>query len=75
VCRINLNTQCQRGPDTLPFTGRKDSAEATLSISDALRCFSIRSLVAAQANPSSRQIIQQIVAGRHSSFLHTDFIL
>jgi glyceraldehyde-3-phosphate dehydrogenase (NADP+) len=29
VCRINLNAQCQRGPDTLPFTGRKDSAEAT----------------------------------------------
>jgi glyceraldehyde-3-phosphate dehydrogenase (NADP+) len=42
VCRINLNAQCQRGPDTLPFAGRKDSAEATLSISDALRCFSIR---------------------------------
>jgi glyceraldehyde-3-phosphate dehydrogenase (NADP+) len=75
VCRINLNTQCQRGPDTLPFTGRKDSAEATLSISDALRCFSIRSLVAAQGDGQSRQMIQQIVAGRHSSFLHTDFIL
>jgi glyceraldehyde-3-phosphate dehydrogenase (NADP+) len=75
VCRINLNCQCQRGPDTLPFTGRKDSAEATLSISDALRCFSIRSLAAAQATPESRRIIQQIVAGRHSSFLHTDFIL
>ncbi|HOW65690.1 MAG TPA: NADP-dependent glyceraldehyde-3-phosphate dehydrogenase [Candidatus Paceibacterota bacterium] len=75
VCRINLNCQCQRGPDTLPFTGRKDSAEATLSISDALRCFSIRSLVAAQANPDSRQLIQDIVSGRHSSFLHTDFLL
>jgi glyceraldehyde-3-phosphate dehydrogenase (NADP+) len=75
VCRINLNTQCQRGPDTLPFTGRKDSAEATLSISDALRCFSIRSLVAAQSNAASRQLIQQIVTGRHSSFLHTDYIL
>jgi glyceraldehyde-3-phosphate dehydrogenase (NADP+) len=75
VCRINLNCQCQRGPDTLPFTGRKDSAEATLSISDALRCFSIRSLVAAQSTPESRQLIQQIVAGRHSSFLHTDYIL
>ena len=23
VCRINLNTQCRRGPDTFPFTGRK----------------------------------------------------
>ncbi len=75
VCRININSQCQRGPDTLPFTGRKDSAEATLSISDALRCFSIRSLVAAQSNPESRQLIQDIVNGRHSSFLHTDFIL
>ncbi|BDX38200.1 glyceraldehyde-3-phosphate dehydrogenase [Tenuifilaceae bacterium CYCD] len=75
VSRININSQCQRGPDTLPFTGRKDSAEATLSISDALRCFSIRSLVAAQSNESSREIIQSIVNGRHSNFLNTDFIL
>jgi glyceraldehyde-3-phosphate dehydrogenase (NADP+) len=75
VCRINLNCQCQRGPDTLPFTGRKDSAEATLSISDALRCFSIRSLVAAQSTPDSRHLIQDIVSGRHSSFLHTDYLL
>jgi glyceraldehyde-3-phosphate dehydrogenase (NADP+) len=75
VCRINLNSQCQRGPDTLPFTGRKDSAEATLSIADALRCFSIRSLVAAESTPSNRDLIQNIVAGRHSSFLNTDFIL
>jgi len=75
VSRININAQCQRGPDTLPFTGRKDSAEGTLSISDALRCFSIRSLVAAQSNDTGREIIQKIVAGRYSSFLHTDFIL
>ncbi len=75
VCRINLNAQCQRGPDTLPFTGRKDSAEGTLSISDALRCFSIRSLVAAQADARGRDTIQAIVTGRHSNFLHTDFIL
>ncbi len=75
VCRININSQCQRGPDTLPFTGRKDSAEATLSISDALRCFSIRSLVAAQSDGRNRDIIQQIVTGRYSNFLNTDFIL
>jgi glyceraldehyde-3-phosphate dehydrogenase (NADP+) len=75
VCRINVNSQCQRGPDTLPFTGRKDSAEGTLSISDALRCFSIRSLVAAQLNDTNREIIQNIVTGRHSNFLNTDFIL
>jgi glyceraldehyde-3-phosphate dehydrogenase (NADP+) len=75
VSRVNINCQCQRGPDSLPFTGRKDSAEGTLSISDALRCFSIRSLVATQANDSNKNLVQQIVLGRHSSFLNTDFIL
>jgi glyceraldehyde-3-phosphate dehydrogenase (NADP+) len=75
VCRINLNSQCQRGPDSLPFAGRKDSAEMTLSITDALRAFSIRSLVAAESNPANRDLIQNIVNGRKSSFLNTDFIL
>jgi acyl-CoA reductase-like NAD-dependent aldehyde dehydrogenase len=46
VCRINLDTQCRRGPDVFPFAGRKDSAVGTLSVYDALRTFSIRSLVA-----------------------------
>jgi glyceraldehyde-3-phosphate dehydrogenase (NADP+) len=75
VCRININSQCQRGPDSLPFTGRKDSAEMTLSITDALRAFSIRTLVAAGSNPVNRDLIQNIVNGRKSSFLNTDFIL
>lgn len=42
VCRVNLNSACQRGPDVFPFTGRKDSAVGTLSVHDALRSFSIR---------------------------------
>jgi glyceraldehyde-3-phosphate dehydrogenase (NADP+) len=46
VCRVNLNAQCRRGPDVYPFTGRKDSAFGTLSVYDALRTFSIRSMVA-----------------------------
>lgn len=74
VCRVNINSQCQRGPDTLPFTGRKDSAEGTLSVSDALRVFSIRSLVAAKANDQNERILSDIVRGRHSRFLSTDFI-
>jgi glyceraldehyde-3-phosphate dehydrogenase (NADP+) len=48
VCRVNLDTQCRRGPDVYPFGGRKDSAVGTLSVPDALRSFSIRSLVAAK---------------------------
>jgi len=74
VCRINLNSQCQRGPDVFPFTGRKDSAEGTLSVSDALRVFSIRSLVAAKATDPNKKIVSRIIGGRHSKFLSTDFI-
>lgn len=54
VCRVNLNTQCRRGPDAFPFTGRKDSALGTLSIFDALRTFSIRSLVAARESEAAQ---------------------
>jgi glyceraldehyde-3-phosphate dehydrogenase (NADP+) len=74
VCRVNINSQCQRGPDKFPFTGRKDSAEGTLSVSDALRVFSIRTLVAAKNNSLNQEIISQIVRERQSSFLSTDFI-
>ncbi|MEZ4389114.1 MAG: NADP-dependent glyceraldehyde-3-phosphate dehydrogenase [Candidatus Krumholzibacteriia bacterium] len=74
VCRVNLNSQCQRGPDTFPFTGRKDSAEGTLSVSDALRVFSIRTLVAAKANAGNEEILTAIIRGRKSTFLNTDFI-
>jgi glyceraldehyde-3-phosphate dehydrogenase (NADP+) len=74
VCRINLNSQCQRGPDKFPFNGRKDSAEGTLSVSDALRVFSIRSLVAAKATEGNKKVVSRIVGGRHSKFLSTDFI-
>jgi glyceraldehyde-3-phosphate dehydrogenase (NADP+) len=75
VCRVNLNSQCQRGPDTFPFTGRKDSAEGTLSVSDALRVFSIRTLVAAKEKPINKDIITAIIRDRSSNFLSTDFIL
>jgi glyceraldehyde-3-phosphate dehydrogenase (NADP+) len=75
VCRVNINSQCQRGPDSFPFTGRKDSAEGTLSVSDALRVFSIRTLVAAKQTELNKQIITRIVQERKSKFLATDFIL
>jgi glyceraldehyde-3-phosphate dehydrogenase (NADP+) len=75
VCRVNINSQCQRGPDIFPFTGRKDSAESTLSVSDALRAFSIRTLVAAKENETNKAIITGIVREHKSHFLSTDFIL
>ena len=75
VCRVNINSQCQRGPDVFPFNGRKDSAEGTLSVSDALRVFSIRTLVAAKENDLNKNIISEILDERKSAFLSTDFIL
>jgi glyceraldehyde-3-phosphate dehydrogenase (NADP+) len=75
VCRVNINSQCQRGPDTFPFTGRKDSAEGTLSVSDALRVFTIRTLVAAKETNANKLLIKSILTARSSRFLSTDFIL
>jgi glyceraldehyde-3-phosphate dehydrogenase (NADP+) len=74
VGRINLNAQCQRGPDTFPFTGRKDSAEGTLSIADALRVFSIRTIVATKGTDENKQILNTIIRNRESTFLSTDYI-
>lgn len=74
VCRVNVNCQCQRGPDVFPFTGRKDSAEGTLSVTDALRSFSIRSMVAAKQTEDSKRILNKIVRDHDSNFINTDFI-
>ena len=74
VCRVNINSQCQRGPDSFPFTGRKDSAEGTLSVSDALRVFSIRTIVAAKETGPNKALITEIVRAHKSNFLSTDFI-
>lgn len=74
VGRINLNAQAQRGPDSFPFNGRKDSAEGTLSVHDALRVFSIRTLVATKNTDSNRQMISTIIRNRESAFLSTDYI-
>ena len=74
VCRLNINSQCQRGPDVYPFTGRKDSGEGTLSVADALRTFSIRSMVAAKDIDVNKEMLTDIIKERSSKFLSTDFI-
>lgn len=74
VSRVNINCQAQRGPDVFPFTGRKDSAEGTLSVFDALRSFSIRSLVAAKSTESNKNLLNTIVRDHDSNFLSTDYL-
>lgn len=74
VCRVNVNCQCQRGPDSFPFTGRKDSAEGTLSVRDAIRSFTIRTMVATKQTPDSTHLLNDIVNDHKSKFLSTKFI-
>jgi glyceraldehyde-3-phosphate dehydrogenase (NADP+) len=73
VCRVNINSMCQRGPDIFPFAGRKDSAKGTLSVKDALRIFSIRTIVAAKDKEANKEILAKIVRERKSTFLSTEF--
>lgn len=75
VCRVNLNSSCQRGPDLYPFTGRKNSAVGTLSIFDALRSFSIRTFVASKDNKYNNAILQELLDSKESNFINTDYIL
>ena len=75
VCRVNLNSSCQRGPDVFPFTGRKDSAFSTLSVHDALRSFSIRTFVASKDNDVNKKIIKDLLNTKKSNFISTDYIL
>jgi hypothetical protein len=72
---VNINCQCQRGPDVFPFAGRKDSAEGTLSVSDALRAFSIRSMVATKQTEPNKQLLNAIVREHQSKVINTGFIL
>lgn len=75
VCRVNLNSSCQRGPDVYPFTGRKDSAVGTLSVHDALRSFSTRTFVASKDNEYNNEILQALLNNKLSNFINTDYIL
>jgi len=75
VCRVNLNSSCQRGPDVYPFTGRKDSAFSTLSVHDALRSFSIRTFVASKDNDYNNAILKELLNKKSSNFISTDYIL
>ncbi|RFM34924.1 NADP-dependent glyceraldehyde-3-phosphate dehydrogenase [Chitinophaga silvisoli] len=74
VSRVNINCQCQRGPDIFPFTGRKDSAEGTLSVPDALRAFSIRTMVATKQTEENKNLLNEIVSEQSSNFLSTKYI-
>ena len=61
VGRININAAPSRGPDVLPFTGRKSSALRTLSVNDALLTYSIEALLVSK--PADKELYGKMVGG------------
>jgi len=60
VGRVNVNAQCQRGPDVFPFSGRKSSALGTLSVSEALKTVSVETVIATKDNAKCQSQMMQL---------------
>jgi glyceraldehyde-3-phosphate dehydrogenase (NADP+) len=60
VSRVNINCQCQRSPDTVPFTGRKDSAEGSLSVSEAADAFTVPTFIATKSDDGDVEILREL---------------
>jgi glyceraldehyde-3-phosphate dehydrogenase (NADP+) len=60
VGRININTQCGRSPDSLPFSGRRSSALGTMSVKEAFSAFSVEVLVAAKSNSENDGLLKDL---------------
>lgn len=56
--KININSQCGRSPDTLPFSGRRSSAMGVMSVKDAIKEFSIPTVVSYKDSPLNVGILQ-----------------
>jgi glyceraldehyde-3-phosphate dehydrogenase (NADP+) len=58
--KINLNAQCGRSPDTLPFSGRRSSAMGVMSVTDALREFSVPTVVTHKNQVLNGALVEEI---------------
>ena len=58
--KININSQCGRSPDTLPFSGRRSSAMGIMSARYAIREFSVPTVIAHKAQESTSSIVDAI---------------
>jgi glyceraldehyde-3-phosphate dehydrogenase (NADP+) len=58
--KININSQCGRSPDTLPFSGRRSSAMGVMSVMDAVKEFSIPTVVAYKDSAVNAGILQEM---------------
>ncbi len=58
VGRININTQCGRSPDAFPFSGRRNSALGTLSVTEAVNAFSVETVVAFKHSAATEELVR-----------------
>jgi glyceraldehyde-3-phosphate dehydrogenase (NADP+) len=58
----------------MPMTDVKARIEGLFPRIDALRCFSIRSMVAAPEDDTNRDLLRDILLGRTSNFINTDYL-
>lgn len=58
--KVNINSQCGRSPDTLPFSGRRSSALGVMSARYAIREFSVPTVVAYKDKESTTEIVNGI---------------
>jgi glyceraldehyde-3-phosphate dehydrogenase (NADP+) len=58
--RININAQSQRGPDTVPFSGRKDSAVGSFGISEALEAHSMPLAIASTDSAANDAMLRHL---------------
>lgn len=58
--KININAQCSRSPDSLPFSGRRSSAMGVMSVTDALKEFSIPTVVAYKDNDTNNAVLSSL---------------
>ena len=62
-------------PRRVPLRRAQGFGRGTLSVHDALRSFSIRTMVAAKQTEATKKLLDEIVLGNKSNFLNTRFIL
>mmetsp|Transcript_34540 Transcript_34540/g.75601 ORF Transcript_34540/g.75601 Transcript_34540/m.75601 type:complete len:611 (-) Transcript_34540:109-1941(-) len=65
--KININGSCGRSPDSLPFSGRRSSAMGVMSITEALREFSVPTVVSYKENSVPENVVESIQ--ENSSFM------
>mmetsp|Transcript_2712 Transcript_2712/g.7960 ORF Transcript_2712/g.7960 Transcript_2712/m.7960 type:complete len:535 (-) Transcript_2712:236-1840(-) len=67
--KINLNGSCGRSPDSLPFSGRRSSAMGVMSITEALREFSVPTVISYKESNIADTVVQSIE--KESSFMES----